>query len=330
VNVRSHKEIVQAWLLTPLIALMYVVDRVLARSTFLVRPIIAAPIALVMVGWLAFGFIQPIISQVNNTSMLTKIGQQSHHTLADGSIIWLNSNSEVQIDYSENLRRVNLVKGEAHFEVAKDKNRPFEVYAGNRLVRAIGTAFSVYRLADRIEVLVAEGKVELAIVDATLVIRPESYDAVTLAHMQSDTEVNNSGTSGKQPMPNDSATTRMLGELIAGQRVSIPTSNQAGQETEIDQITELDSSEITRKLSWRAGKLVFAGESLEEVIREITRHTEIRIDVFDPELKKMRIGGQFQTGETDSLFYVLESGFGISVNKVDTNHVQLHVKEKIN
>jgi transmembrane sensor len=330
VNVRSNKEIVQAWLLTPLIALMYVVDRILARSTILVRPLIAAPILFVIIGWLAFGFMQPLTSQVNDTSLLTKIGQQSHHILEDGSIIWLNSNSEIKVDYSEHLRRVNLVKGEAHFEVAKDKNRPFEVYAGDRLVRAIGTAFSVYRLEDRIEVLVAEGKVELAIIDATLVIKPESYDALTIAHMQSDTTATNNMASATQTMVKHSSAARVLGELVAGQRVSIPTTNQVGQVTTIEQIIELDSSEITRKLSWRAGKLVFAGESLEEVVREITRHTEIRIDVFDPELKNMRIGGQFQTGETDSLFYVLESGFGISVNKVDTNHVQLHVKENIN
>jgi transmembrane sensor len=330
---RSNKARVQAWLLAPLVALMYIVDRVLAASTILVRPIIAAPIALVLIGWLAFSFVQPITLPANDTLLLTKIGQQSHHILEDGSIIWLNSNTEVKVDYSADLRRISLVKGEAHFEVAKDKNRPFEVYAGDRLVRAIGTAFSVYRLDDRIEVLVSEGKVELAIVDATLVIKPDNYDAITIAHMQSDTPLKDdeySSSSNQQAMVARSSATRMLGELVAGQRVSIPTSNGEGQEATIDTIIEVDSSEITRKLSWREGKLVFAGESLEEVVREITRHTEIRIDVVDPALKKMRIGGQFQAGETDSLFYVLQSGFGISVNKVDENHVQLHVKEKIN
>jgi transmembrane sensor len=72
---------------------------------------------------------------------------------------------------------------------------------------------------------------------------------------------------------------------------------------------------------------VFAGESLEEVINEITRHTPVQIDVLDPKLKSMRIGGQFQVGETETLFYVLESGFGISVNKLNEYHVQLSVKQ---
>jgi transmembrane sensor len=332
-KVRSKKSTVQAWLLAPVVALMYMLDRVLTASTVLARPMIAAPIALVLMGWLAFSVMQPVTSEVNDRLLLTQIGQQSHHMLEDGSIIWLNSNTEVKVDYSADLRRVSLVRGEAHFEVAKDKNRPFEVYAGDRLIRAIGTAFSVYRLDDRIEVLVSEGKVELAIVDATLVIKPDDYDAITIARMQSDNPMADeefSRNSNHQAMVERSSATRMLGELVAGQRVSISTTNGEGQEATLDTIIEVDSSEITRKLSWREGKLVFAGESLEEVVREITRHTEIRIDVADPALKKMRIGGQFQTGETDSLFYVLESGFGISVNKLDKNHVQLHVKEKNN
>ena len=64
------------------------------------------------------------------------------------------------------------------------------------------------------------------------------------------------------------------------------------------------------------------------MIKEITRHTKVKIDVFDPQLKSMRIGGQFKVGETDTLFYVLESGFGISVKKLNDHHVQLRLKEK--
>jgi transmembrane sensor len=116
---------------------------------------------------------------------------------------------------------------------------------------------------------------------------------------------------------------QILGKLTAGQRISIPVEHE-----KISDVIELDTSEVTRSLSWKEGKLVFAGESLEDVIQEITRHTKVKIDVLDPQLKSMRIGGQFQVGETDTLFYVLESGFGISVNKLNDLHVQLRLKEK--
>lgn len=113
----------------------------------------------------------------------------------------------------------------------------------------------------------------------------------------------------------------VLKTLVAGQRISIPA-----QHSEIGDVEKLDSRELTRSLSWKEGKLVFAGESLEEVIQEITRHTEVVIEVADPKLKTIRIGGQFQAGETDLFYYVLESGFGVKVNKLDDQHVRLTSK----
>ena len=82
---------------------------------------------------------------------------------------------------------------------------------------------------------------------------------------------------------------------------------------------------MSRKEEW-ANCTVTICHSRTKNIEEITRHTKVKIDVLDPQLKSMRIGGQFQMGETDTLFYVLESGFGISVNKINNHHVQLSVK----
>lgn len=333
VKSRSNKAIIKAWFFTPLIAVMYLIDRIFAALTKFIRPMIAAPIVLAFVGWLVVSTNQSIVTPINGVLFATEIGQQSQHLMKDGSVIWLNSNSEVTVDYSAQRRRVNLVKGEAHFEVAKDKTRPFEVYADDKLVRAIGTAFSVYKLNGSIEVLVSEGKVELALVGDRLMIQPDDYDAVAIADLQSYTSTTKKKSDhviDPQHHIKQTTSTKILGQLVAGQRVSIPASPANGIPVKIDEIVEVDSSELTRKLSWRKGKLIFAGETLAEVVREITRHTEIQIDVFDPALKKIRIGGQFQVGETDGLFYVLESGFGISVNRLDKNHVQLHVKESVN
>ena len=73
----------------------------------------------------------------------TGIGQQASYQLEDGSTINLNTNTEVEIDFSKDRRRIHLLKGEAHFDVAKNPQRPFVVYAGEGMVWAVGTAFNV-------------------------------------------------------------------------------------------------------------------------------------------------------------------------------------------
>ncbi|MBU2881492.1 FecR domain-containing protein [Psychrosphaera sp. B3R10] len=311
-------------LLLPVIAMLSLLTVAMNQSKNLLRPIVLAPVLLCAIVFFSVINIQQANNPVN-TVISTKVGESIHHQLPDGSSLWLNSSSKVQINYSENFRRINLFAGEAHFEVAKDPMRPFEVYADDRLVRAIGTAFTVHKLAERIEVLVSEGTVELAIIDNTLVVIPDDYKAIKIARNFEDKNLKSSSGLAIKDETNQPVTLKKkLGKLTAGQRISIPVKND-----NLSAIDELDTSEVARFLSWKEGKLVFAGESLEEVIKEITRHTEVKIDVLDPQLKSMRIGGQFQVGETDTLFYVLESGFGISVNKLDANHVQLNIKKQI-
>jgi transmembrane sensor len=80
--------------------------------------------------------------------------------LPDGSIIAINTLSAVEVAMLPDVRRVTLTRGEAWFQVAHDKNRPFVVSAGRIRVRAVGTAFSVRRYDEGADVQVSEGVVE--------------------------------------------------------------------------------------------------------------------------------------------------------------------------
>ena len=91
----------------------------------------------------------------------TAIGEYRKVPLADRSTASVNGDSEVRIRLTGSMREVELVRGEAWFEVAKDKSRPFVVEAGDARVRAVGTGFSVRRYAGGSEVLVTEGVVEV-------------------------------------------------------------------------------------------------------------------------------------------------------------------------
>ncbi len=71
-------------------------------------------------------------------------GQKTRINLPDGSVCWLNSESEIKFppNLSKNSREIYL-KGEAYFEVAKDADRPFRVHSPTMIITALGTIFNV-------------------------------------------------------------------------------------------------------------------------------------------------------------------------------------------
>lgn len=93
---------------------------------------------------------------------VTRIGERREFTLPDGSRVALNTGSTLEIDYSTERRDVRLLAGQALFHVAKEKDRPFVVAAGNRLITATGTAFDVeVKRGGGMAVLLVEGRVRV-------------------------------------------------------------------------------------------------------------------------------------------------------------------------
>jgi len=95
-------------------------------------------------------------------SYATRIGETRLVALSDGSVVTLNTNSRIVVHFAKAVRRIQLERGEALFNVAKNKQRPFVVTAGDTQVRAVGTAFTVRLLQKQpIQILVQEGVVEV-------------------------------------------------------------------------------------------------------------------------------------------------------------------------
>ncbi len=92
---------------------------------------------------------------------VTDKGQQRNITLADGSEVILNSASALAIHFDQNVRRIELLQGEAFFKVAKDKNHPFIVNTNGSEVRAVGTAFDISYQAKQIKVELTEGIIDI-------------------------------------------------------------------------------------------------------------------------------------------------------------------------
>lgn len=91
---------------------------------------------------------------------VTQLGEIRRVPLDDGSVMTINSDTQLKVTLGKNLRQIELAQGEAWFEVAKDSARPFVVASGQVRAEAVGTAFSVRKREAGVEVLVTEGIVE--------------------------------------------------------------------------------------------------------------------------------------------------------------------------
>ena len=99
-------------------------------------------------------------------TITSRQGMVSQFLLADGTKVWLNSNSELQFPsyFPGDFREVKL-KGEAYFEVVKNKHQPFRVHANDLNIEVLGTSFDVanYPEENMSEVILVEGKVGLSV-----------------------------------------------------------------------------------------------------------------------------------------------------------------------
>jgi len=90
----------------------------------------------------------------------TAVGEMRRLAMEDGSVVEMNTDSEVNVAYSDHSRDIWLAHGESNFTVAKNKDRPFIVHAGDATVTAVGTAFSVDATRPgELRVAVSEGTV---------------------------------------------------------------------------------------------------------------------------------------------------------------------------
>jgi len=98
----------------------------------------------------------------------TGVGGFERVVLADGSTIEMNTSTAVAISFGSKQRKIELLSGEATFNVVGDAERPFTVVAGKATVRSLGTQFNVRRDGEAIDVIVTDGRVAVgsAIVSA--------------------------------------------------------------------------------------------------------------------------------------------------------------------
>ena len=215
------------------------------------------------------------------TTYQTAVGAQKTIALADGSTLALNTNTTVRVVLSDKRRDVHLLRGEAYFEVAHDDKRPFAVFAGQGVVRDIGTAFDVRMLPRAVDVTVVRGSVELAALSA------------------------DAGQSAE----------RHLAVLAAGQNAVFTY--------RVHRLSLVSDAAINRRLAWRQGVLVYAGEPLAQVVADYNRYTNVKVEIVDPKLNDLQVGGYFEIGKSAAFLEALSDNFGIRIQWRDAHHAEL-------
>ncbi|HEX7815187.1 FecR family protein [Dyella sp.] len=105
-------------------------------------------------------FSAPVIPE--GAHYVAMAGQQRTVQLSDGSSVLLNTDTEIVERYSDRTRRVDLVRGQAQFQVQGNKAWPFVVFAQHGTVTAVGTQFQVRINGDTTGVVLLKGKVDVA------------------------------------------------------------------------------------------------------------------------------------------------------------------------
>ena len=240
----------------------------------------------VMVAMLAVG---GWMANEGRSSYATHVGEQRSITLPDGSVVELNARSRIKVRWSSTERRVELLEGQALFQVAKDAQRPFTVHTDRTSVRAVGTQFDVYRKPEGTVVTVLEGRVAVS-------GRTDRRERVVTA--VPDTPV-------MSPISPGLATgTSVL--LEAGEQATV--ANAGGVRKQPGQVS------LKAVTAWTQRQMILEAASLQEVVRELNRYSSRQFVVDASVSEELRLSGVFSTTDTEFLLRFLKERPDIQVD----------------
>jgi transmembrane sensor len=226
---------------------------------------------------------------------VTGIGEQRMLRLDDGSLITLDARSRVRVAYADAGRSLVLEKGRARFDVAHDAARPFRVQAGDQTVVALGTQFSVERVAETVLVTLLQGRVAVTGIAAT------ASPATSQAAAVEETTV---------PAPN--ATIPVI-ELTAGQGLQVRANGSA---------TVVPKVDVQRAIAWQSGRLFFDDEPLASAAERVNRYSKVQIEV-SPAVAALQISGVFTAGDANAFVEAISTYFPVRIEATGTSEIRL-------
>lgn len=220
-------------------------------------------------------------------SHVTVRGEQRSLVLDDGTLVEMNTSSEIRVDYDSSARYVTLVQGEVFFDVREDAARPFVVRAGESEIRVHGTRFNVYMHARETTVTVLEGNVTVftALLSGD---DPEAAGAVV--------EFDPSGRPG-------------------GESVRLVGGEQAVIDNETRQIATAALTDPEQAPAWTDRRLVFNESPLDQILAEFSRYNEFDYAISSEDVGTLKFTGVFDTQDPESFISYLEFYSEVSVTR---------------
>jgi transmembrane sensor len=266
--------------------------RLIPRPRFVLGGAMAASLAAaVFGGWQAMdaGLIPtPVALIKGEQTFRTGVGQTATVRLRDGSVVTLDTDTIVRARETKGERLIWLTRGQAFFKVAHDRSRPFRVAAGDKVVTAVGTAFSVRVQKHAVEVTLVEGKVRVQEASAPPLL-PTAKPPVRVA----PTEM----TAGSK--------------LVAVQ----------------DKGWVLRPVDTAKAESWMQGQLIFEDRPLGEVAAELNRYSDRKIVIADQAVASTPITGAFATGDVNAFVSAVRSYHLAAVTSENGKEVELGAAE---
>lgn len=209
-------------------------------------------------------------ANINPPVFASRIEQR---TLEDGSVVELNRGAEIAVHFTPGERRVELLKGEANFQVAKNKDRPFIVHAAGVDVRAVGTAFNVRLGEQSVEVLVTEGRVRV----------------------------------DQRAAPSTGGNAVVGPELGVGGRAEIPLGAAAATPV----VETLDGTQLQERLAWQPRLMDFTDAPLADIVAEFNRRNPVRLVLEQPVVGELRLSAAFRSDNVEGFVRLMESDFDL-------------------
>ena len=216
----------------------------------------------------------------------TRVGEQQTIQLDDGSVVTLNTAGQLVVDYTGQVRRIVLERGEAYFDVAEDTVRPFTVDLGVRSVTAMGTAFNIRTHPEGCQIAVFEGVVAL--------------------HELTDE-------ASPWPPPISAEAGAVVLSAPALHRID------AGWVVEFDanrnELRAFRPESMDRYQQWRSGMLSFYREPLYRVIQELNRYSRKKILIEDTSAMELKVYTAVSVRDIDSALMGLALALPIEVTE---------------